>query len=91
MQDRLSLDYETAQLTKDATGRYVLTCTMPSGQTALELLFTPEKAPVRHGLNGVVKGHDGDDMFYYCIPRCKVTGFFTVDGKRKTVRKGQGW
>lgn len=46
---------------------------------------------MRHGLNGVVKGHDGDDMFYYFIPRCKVAGFFTVDGKRRAVRRGQGW
>jgi geranylgeranyl pyrophosphate synthase len=30
-------------------------------------------------------------MFYYFIPRCEVTGTFTVDGVKKTIRKGQGW
>lgn len=41
--DALALDFESATLTKDAQGRYVLRCTMPSGAASVELLFTPEK------------------------------------------------
>jgi geranylgeranyl pyrophosphate synthase/predicted secreted hydrolase len=89
--DKLFLDYESTTVTKDKAGRYVVTCTTPDGQTGMELVFTPQKAPVRHGLDGVVKGHDGDDMFYYCISRCAVSGYFTVNGQRKRVVNGQGW
>jgi len=42
-EDALALDFESATLTKDAQGRYVLRCTMPSGAASVELLFTPEK------------------------------------------------
>ena len=87
----LSVDLESATLTKDATGAYVLTCTKPDGKTGLALTFEPRKRPVRHGLNGVVKGHDGDDMFYYLIPRCSVRGHFTVDGETRAVASGDGW
>jgi geranylgeranyl pyrophosphate synthase/predicted secreted hydrolase len=88
----LSVDLESAVLTKDAAGAYVLTCTKPDGSTGLELTFEPLKKPVRHGLNGVVKGHDGDDMFYYLIPRCAVRGHFTLDGVRRPVAAGAtGW
>jgi geranylgeranyl pyrophosphate synthase/predicted secreted hydrolase len=89
--DKLHLDFESARLTKDKAGRYVLVCTTPNKRTGVELVLTPQKPPVRHGLDGVVKGHDGDDMFYYCIPRCAVTGFFTSDGVRKPVASGSGW
>lgn len=89
--DKLSLDFESCTVNKDSNGRYLVNCTVPNGKTALELVFTPLKAPVRHGLDGVVKGHDGDDMFYYCISRCKVSGFVTVDGIRKKIATGQGW
>ena len=88
----LSVDLESAVLTKDASGNYVLTATKPGGAAGLELVFEPRKKAVRHGLNGVVKGHDGDDMFYYLIPRCAVRGHFTLDGVRRPVAAGgAGW
>ena len=89
--DKLSLDFESAGVTKDAAGRYLLTCSTPTGKAGLRLVFTPKKAPIRHGLDGVVKGHDGDDMFYYCISRCDVSGTFSIDGVEAPVVRGQGW
>jgi geranylgeranyl pyrophosphate synthase/predicted secreted hydrolase len=89
--DRLFLDYEGADFTKDKDGNYLLRTRTPDGKQALDLTFRPKKAAVRHGLDGVVKGHDGDDMFYYFIPRCDVTGTVTVDGERKTLKSGSGW
>jgi geranylgeranyl pyrophosphate synthase/predicted secreted hydrolase len=89
--DKLFVDLESAVITKNKDGHYVLTCTTPNGQTGVELVFEPLKAPVRHGLDGIVKGHDGDDMFYYCISRCNVTGYFTMNGVRKPIASGQGW
>ncbi|RYY34597.1 hypothetical protein EON62_03155, partial [archaeon] len=88
---KLHLDFESGSVTKNAAGHHVLKCVHPDGKTALELVFEPTKKPVRHGLDGVVKGHDGDDMFYYCSPRCRVTGHFTLDGKRTPVVRGSGW
>lgn len=86
----LSMDFEDGQLTKDTSGRYRLKARLPDGSAGLELMFDPSKPAVRHGLNGVVKGHDGDDMFYYFIPRCRVTGTITVRGATSSV-SGAGW
>ena len=88
--DKLDLDFESATFTKDAAGRYRLVTRTPDGRTGADLTFTPRKAPVRHGLNGIVKGHDGDDMWYYFIPRCDVSGTFTVGGVVKEVAPGSG-
>lgn len=89
--EKLHVDLESAVISKDRSGNYVLTCTTPGNAASLELVFKAEKPAVRHGLDGVVKGHDGDDMFYYCIPRCGVTGTFSVDGVKHSVQQGQGW
>jgi geranylgeranyl pyrophosphate synthase/predicted secreted hydrolase len=89
--DALALDFESASLRKTEEGAYHLKCSVPGGGTAVDLLLTPQRQPVRHGLNGVVKGHDGDDMFYYCIPRCSLSGSVTVDGRASVLSSGQGW
>ena len=90
--DRLDFSSEGASLSKDAAGNYRVQCQTPDGRTALDLVFRPRKQAVRHGLDGVVKGHDGDDMFYYLIPRCDVTGSFATDGEHRAVAEGgSGW
>ena len=89
--DRLALDFESATLRKTEEGAYLLKCTVPGHATRVDLTLTPQRAPVRHGDNGVVKGHDGDDMFYYCIPRCAVSGTVTLDGRTTALASGQGW
>ena len=86
----LNMDMEDATLTKNRAGGYVVHAHSPDGKHSLDLVFAPRKAPVRHGLNGVVKGHDGDDMFYYFIPRCSVQGTLKVDGENIAV-SGDGW
>lgn len=87
----LAIDMENAQVTKDATGAYHVTAITTDGKNSINLTLHPRKPAIRHGLNGVVAGHDGDDMFYYFIPRCDLTGSFSVDGEALTVAKGQGW
>ena len=68
--DSLDMNLEVATLRKDPkTKEYVMHLTTSDGQVELNARIKPVKAPVRHGLNGVVKGHGGDDMFYYLIPR----------------------
>lgn len=82
---KLDLDFESGRVEKNEQGEYILSCSTPNGLFGADLVLTPQKQPVRHGLNGVVKGHDGDDMFYYCIPRCAVRGSVTVDGAKAEV------
>lgn len=86
----LDIDFEDATVTKDSAGRYVVKAALPDGSAAVDLTFNPQKPAVRHGMNGVVKGHDGDDMFYYFIPRNRVTGAITLEGRRHGV-SGSGW
>jgi len=90
--DRLALDYKYAQLTKLEDGRYHVTAHTQDGKAAIDIKLRPQKPAVRHGNNGVVVGHGGDDMFYYLIPRNDVEGTVTLaDGKSRRVVKGQGW
>ena len=92
--DKLDFAVEGCSLSKDAAGNYLVRCATPDGRTALDLKFRPRKQAVRHGLDGVVKGHDGDDMFYYLVPRCDVTGSFVADGERRAVAEdgsASGW
>ena len=88
----LNLDYENATVTKASDGSYVVNAVHRGGEKAgFSLSFTPQKPAVRHGKDGVVAGHDGDDMFYYFIPRCTVNGTVTLNGVKHSLRKGQGW
>ncbi len=104
--DELKLDYESATLKKDAEGRYHVAAKHYKLPCEIDLVFDPKKPAVRHGDHGVVKGRERDDMFYYCIPRCEVTGTVTVPKAHKKggsahdhahepdtikVAKGQGW
>lgn len=88
----LDIDLQDAQVMKDSNGNYVVTCRHGEDKSiGLDLTFIPQKQAIRHGSNGVVKGHDGDDMFYYFIPRCNVTGMLQIGGKTHQVSQGQGW
>lgn len=69
--NRLFLDFEDATYTKSGNS-YILKATTPNGKTQIDFTLTPRKKAIRHGLDGVVKGHDGDDMFYYFIPNCSL-------------------
>lgn len=93
-QDRLALDYAGCTFTKQADGKYALRVEAaegPRGKVGATLTFTPKKAPIRHGDDGVVRGVHGEDMFYYFMPRCDVAGHLTLDGAPLAVTAGQGW
>ncbi|KAA0160670.1 hypothetical protein FNF28_05369 [Cafeteria roenbergensis] len=90
--DRLDLDFKFAQLKKTEDGRYHVTAHTEDGKAAIDLKLEPKKPAVRHGNDGVVVGHNGDDMFYYLCTRNDVTGSVTLaDGVTRKVTKGQGW
>lgn len=102
--EELRLDYEGGSLHKTSDGLYHLRASHYKLPCNLDLKFVPQKAPIRHGDHGVVKGREGDDMFYYCITRCKVTGSMHVpipvkrgaamekaEAEQLTVVHGSGW
>ncbi|AKG20399.1 polyprenyl synthetase family protein [Calothrix sp. 336/3] len=56
-----------------------------------QLYFHPQKAAVRHGDQGVVRGIAGEDMFYYFIPQCQVEGMVVIEGEALGITEGVGW
>jgi geranylgeranyl pyrophosphate synthase/predicted secreted hydrolase len=89
--DRLCIDYGSGHFEKLADGSYQLRLVNPREQAGCNLIFTPEKPPARHGDDGIVRGAAGEQMFYYFVPRCRVTGEVTLDGETVAVAAGQGW
>lgn len=88
--DRLHVQYTDGSFEKQPDGSYRVDIRHDDGKTAVSLAFAPQKRPCRHGDDGVVRGNAGEQMFYYFIPRCEVTGAVTLDGEAVDVR-GQGW
>ncbi len=89
--DKLELDFDGNQLRKNDDGSYTLELRQHDGQHGASLVFTPKKAPMRHGVDGVVRGAHGEDMFYYFMPRCDVTGTIRLPGGDEAVKAAQGW
>lgn len=89
--DRLHVQYVDGGFEKLADGSYRLALAHHDGKTAAALTFAPRKEPCRHGDDGVVRGNAGEQMFYYFIPRCDVTGTVTVDAAPVELARGQGW
>jgi len=88
--NRLELDFAGSRFEKREDGSYRLVLSNPREASGCELVFTPGKAAIRHGDDGLVKGMSGEDMFYYFIPRCRVTGTVTMGGRAREV-SGDGW
>jgi geranylgeranyl pyrophosphate synthase/predicted secreted hydrolase len=86
--DRLRVQYGTSSFEKQEGGRYRVR--LVGDDVACELLLTPGKPAIRHGDDGMVRGNAGEQMFYYFIPRCAVTGSVTLDGETHGVH-GSGW
>ncbi|MBK8718187.1 MAG: polyprenyl synthetase family protein [Deltaproteobacteria bacterium] len=88
---RLELEFDRARLHKSDDGRYHLELHHDEQRIGAKLSFTLEKAPVRHGDDGVVKGTQGEDMFYYFVPRCRVEGELLDAGVAVPISCGSGW
>lgn len=88
---KLELDFGGARFTKLDDGRYRLQLVNDQSRTGADLTFKLGKPPTRHGDDGVVRGVSGEQMFYYFIPRCEVTGTVTVEGRSQPIVNGQGW
>jgi geranylgeranyl pyrophosphate synthase/predicted secreted hydrolase len=90
-EDRLALDYDGDRFEKLVDGRYRLLLHDATSDASCELLFQLQKPPTRYGDDGVVHGVSGERMFYYFVPRAKVTGHVRLGAKTKPVVRGDGW
>ena len=88
---RLELEFDGNRFEKLDDGSYRLVLWHAQKECGVDLVLTPSKKPVRHGDNGVVRGPDGADMFYYFIPRMAVAGTATIGGVASPVKGGSGW
>lgn len=87
----LDLDYGGQRFFKEADGRYRLQLSNSREHVGCDLVFELQKPPIRHGDDGVVRGSAGEDMFYYFVPRCGLTGTVTLEGRSQPIVNGQGW
>ncbi|MFI5306113.1 MAG: polyprenyl synthetase family protein [Polyangiales bacterium] len=89
--ERLELQYGSDLFRKQDDGSYLLVLGDKRKAVGCELVLHPQKPPVRQGDNGVVRGSLDEAMFYYFIPRCRVTGTITHRGTEHEVTEGSAW
>jgi geranylgeranyl pyrophosphate synthase/predicted secreted hydrolase len=89
--DRLDLDFGGLRFARLDGGGYRLQLDNPAAGAGCDLTLTPAKPAIRHGDDGLVRGPGGEEMFYYFIPRCGVTGAVTLGGEARPVASGSGW
>jgi geranylgeranyl pyrophosphate synthase/predicted secreted hydrolase len=90
-ESRLTLDYDGDRFEKLVDGTYRLVLHDSASATSCELSFQLEKPPTRYGEDGVVHGVSGETMFYYFVPRAKVTGSVRLGTETRPVVSGAGW
>jgi geranylgeranyl pyrophosphate synthase/predicted secreted hydrolase len=88
---RLDLRYGRDRLSKTASGAYRAELCDDLHHVTCKLVFTPRKPPIRQGDKGVIHGVADEQMFYYFVPRCEVSGTITLAGETEAVVEGSGW
>lgn len=88
--NNLSLEYDENSFKKDEQGNYHLNLENPLNGVVCKLNFIPLTNPIRHGNDGLVIGIRKEDMFYYFIPKCEVSGEIQVGNVIYEV-EGSGW
>lgn len=88
---RLELDLDGNTFRKRDDGAYVLSVRHETQQIGFDVVLQPQVAPARHGDQGVVRGASGEDMFYYFIPRCELTGTVRLAGGEEAIARGTAW
>ncbi len=89
--DKLSLNYDGNIFKKQNDGSYLLKLRHDRLEISADIVFKPQKAPIRHGDNGVVKGVSAEDMFYYFIPQCDVSGSIRIKKESLKIKSASGW
>lgn len=89
--DKLSLDFGGNTFKKKKDNSYALHLNHTDKKIGADIIFAPLKPPIRHGNNGVVRGVSAEDMFYYFIPKCEVTGNLVIKGEKLKITSASGW
>jgi geranylgeranyl pyrophosphate synthase/predicted secreted hydrolase len=87
---KLLLEYDENSFKKGEKGHYHLKLENALNDIVCTLNFIPLTKPIRHGNDGMVRGVRNEDMFYYFIPKCEVSGEIIIDNTVYEV-KGNGW
>jgi geranylgeranyl pyrophosphate synthase/predicted secreted hydrolase len=87
----LSLDFDGNTFKKQKDGSYMLHLHHKEHGITADIKFEPKKPVTRHGDNGVVRGVSAEDMFYYFIPKCKVTGTVQLKKEKLIIENASGW
>lgn len=88
---RLEIVLGATSLTKTSDGGYHIQCFDAEGKAAMDVVVKGKKAPARHGNDGVVNGTPGDEMFYYCMTSCSISGSITLEGVKEEIMGGKAW
>ncbi|MBF4518333.1 polyprenyl synthetase family protein [Flavobacterium sp. ANB] len=86
----LSLEYDENSFKKDQQGNYHLKLENSLNGIVCKLNFIPLIEPIRHGDDGFVSGIRKEEMFYYFIPKCDVSGEIQIGNTVYEV-EGSGW
>ena len=89
--ESLRLEFGDCSFTSEKPGQYHLKLIHQEEELELDIQFTPNKPPIRHGDDGVVRGAKAEDMFYYFMPRCSMHGTLQLDGETWAITKGDCW
>lgn len=89
--NKLDLDFGGNTFKKLPNGSYALKLHHKEHGITVNVVFKPEKPATRHGDNGVVRGVSAEDMFYYFIPKCKVTGSLKIGKEQLNITSATGW
>lgn len=84
----LNLAYAGSTFVKENDGRYHVT--LHGKDASCDLWLSPMSKPHLHGKDGVVPGREGEEMFYYFMPKLAVEGSLEIKGVATQV-KGSGW
>jgi geranylgeranyl pyrophosphate synthase len=90
-QHGLSLDFAGDSFRKLSDGSYELRLLDKRRALGCQLRIAPQKAAVRHGDQGSVRGPDDETLSSYFIPRCEVTGQVFHQGVAQRVTQGHAW
>ena len=88
---KLDLDMDGQTLRKLDDGSYALHVRHETLKMGFDVILQPLVPAARHGDDGVVRGVFGEDMFYYFVPRCDLTGTVLLPGGEETIAQGTAW
>ncbi|BDU26215.1 polyprenyl synthetase family protein [Flavobacterium sp. GSB-24] len=89
--EEFSLEYDENSFKKDKDDTYHLRLNNSLKEVECKLQFIPLIKPIKHGEDGCIAGiSKSEDMFYYFIPKCGVTGEIRIGNEIYEV-EGSGW